>query len=81
MSLEHSTVVNNYLVCADIRISLVLVYYAIIFFFSRLIQRWVENIIEAVRAASKETLRPEKIRPHMDNLTSQLLALSKSKCI
>ena len=48
-----------------------------IFSFSRLIQRWVENIIEAVRAASKETLRPEKIRPHMDNLTSQLLALSK----
>lgn len=46
-------------------------------FFSRLVQRWIENIIEAVRAASKETLRPEKIRPHMDNLTSQLLALSK----
>jgi hypothetical protein len=45
--------------------------------FSRLIQRWVENIIEAVRAASKETLHPEKIKPHMDNLTSQLLALSK----
>ena len=45
--------------------------------FSRLIQRWVENIIEAVKAASKTALSAEKIRPHMDSLTMQLLALSK----
>ena len=44
---------------------------------SRLIQRWVENIVEAVKAANKDALPVEKIRPHMDNLTSQLLALSE----
>ena len=44
---------------------------------SRLIQRWVENIVEAVKAANKDSLPVEKIRPHMDNLTSQLLALSE----
>ena len=47
---------------------------------------WVENIVEAVRAANKTALSAEKIRPHMDNLTLQLLALSmlmlySSQCI
>ena len=36
----------------------------------------MENIVEAVRAANKTALSAEKIRPHMDNLTLQLLALS-----
>lgn len=45
--------------------------------FSRLIQRWVDYIVENVKHTDREAVPMDKFQAFMDPLACQLLALSK----
>ena len=62
-------------VCKPLVVRIILFFF-FFFFCSRLIQRWVDYIVENVRHTDKEAFSMEKLRHFMDPLACQLLALS-----